>query len=305
MKAVDFLVLIILLGLLAAGSYFLWLNLPGEKIEFESYNANLSYNLPSESSQFYPNMRYVEKDISYSVSRSCNAQKKLDVERAFATLEGITILNFYSSENSPEIVFSCSNISPEPEEEGHFVAGEGGPSIIINSSRYAVIKAGKVALYREEKCDTPQVAIHEILHALGFDHNNNKNSIMYPVTDCNQKIDETIIEEINRLYSEPSLGDLIIEKAEAEKSGRYLSAEVLLANYGLKDVQKSELEFLVNGKIIKSFEMNEINVGAKKSLSITNLRIPGDTEEVLLVVKTSELEISKTNNEAIIKLSEN
>ena len=113
---------------------------------------------------------------------------------------------------------SCSDITPEPTQKDHFVAGEGGPTLVINTTVYAIILEGKIALYRHEICDEPQIALHELLHALGFDHNSNSKSIMYPITNCAQELDDYIVQTINQLYSVPSRGDLLIEEIDANKS---------------------------------------------------------------------------------------
>ena len=303
MGLVDFIVMVILFILLFIGAYFLWLNLPTESVEFEEFNLNLSFNLPQNSSQFYPNMRYTDKEITYNLSQSCSPKKKADFIRATQFLEGKTVLRFKESP-SPEIIVSCSNIAPEPEEEGHFVAGEGGPATIINASKYAIILIGKIALYRAETCDTPQIAIHELLHALGFNHNNNSQSIMYPYTNCEQTLDKNIIEEINSLYEHPSLPDLIIETLTANKSGRYLNFETTIANYGLREITDFKLDLSIENKLVKSFEIAELNIGAKRHLTVQNLAISRQAEKITFTLSTSKPEISKDNNIVEIKLQE-
>ncbi|MCA9485690.1 MAG: matrixin family metalloprotease [Nanoarchaeota archaeon] len=301
MKIIDFMFLIVLFCFLALGTYFLWLNLPNEQLEFETYKTDYSLEFPEQSIQFHKNMRFPESKIGYKLSDSCSQKKIKDFTEAAEFLSKETILSFYESDK-PDIVISCSNIAPEPEEEGHFVAGEGGPAIIINSTQFAVIMLGKIALYRPETCDSPQIATHELLHALGFDHNSNKNSIMYPVTDCSQTLDPEIVEQIRKLYSIPSAGDLAIEKIEASKNGRYLNLDVVVANYGLKDSKDSTLHLYAKDTLVKSFELEELNIGSKKTLTITNVKIPRDTQKIKLVVETNEAEISRENNEAEISL---
>jgi len=299
----DFLMLVFLFGMFFVGTFFLWQNLPQETIDFESFQKNISLDLTENSSQFYPNMRYTEKEIKYMLSENCSPKKQKDFRSATTIIGDKTILSFKES-NSPDLVISCSNIGPEPEEEGHFIAGEGGPATIINASKYSVILLGKIALYRPETCKTPQIATHEILHSLGFNHNNNSESIMYPFTDCKQTIDEEIISEINKLYSEPSLPDLIIESLTANKTGRYLNLEVTASNQGLKKIEASELDLLSNNKLIQNFSIGELDIGSKRHLTIQNLKIPKDTTRITVKLRSRSPEISKENNQVEIKLVE-
>lgn len=299
MKFLEFLLLFLLFVLLFLGVYIFWLNFPSEVVQFRelALNGTDQYvGLPARSTQFYSNMRFSESEIRYNINEICDEARRRNFEDALEIISERTVLSFRESQNA-QLVVTCSDEAPTPEQRAFFVAGEGGPTEIINSSRFAVILSGKVSLYRGETCPTPQIATHELLHALGFDHNNNRESIMYPVTNCNQKIDASIIAEIDRLYSIPSRGDLVIEKLTANKSGRYLSFDVTVANQGLKDMDNAFLK-VFDEDLVKSFELGKIEIGAKKKLSVDNLRISRNAETVRLVVESSQQEISKTNNEA-------
>lgn len=300
MRWFDFLTAVILCAMLVTSIYFLYQYFPREEVEFNSYKAQVQ-NLPQQSVQFQPNMRYAESSLTFHLSDVCSEQKKKDFRNAAEIVEEKTILEFREIQSGkPDIKITCSNISPEPSQKGHFVAGEGGPALFLNTTRYAIILEGEIALYRPESCGKPNIALHELLHALGFDHNGNENSIMYPVTNCGQEFDAEIVEEINELYSEPSLPDAMIEEIEANKSGRYLNFNIVVTNQGLKNIESSILELSANGEIIKQFELDDIAVGAKRFLTVSNLRIPSKTEEIKFKVSTSQSEISKENNEAII-----
>jgi hypothetical protein len=301
MRFLDFLVLLILLAFLFIGLYFLWYNLPDQTVDFTTFKGNISQNLPENSAQFYPNMRYVEKEISYKLSDKCSPKKTQDFEMATKILEQKTILSFYNSDK-PQILISCENVSPKPDKEGHFVAGEGGPENIINASNFAIILNGTIAFYRPESCEKPQIAIHEILHALGFNHNNNTNSIMFPFTNCEQTVDQEIIDEINRIYSSESLPDLVIESLIANKSGPYLNLKAVISNIGLKEVKYSTLLIKSGDKEIDKIKIEELDFGAKRLLTIQNLRIQRHTTEITIEIITSLDEISKSNNIAVIEL---
>src|SRR3989344_3347056 len=302
MKILEVILLIVMLGILITGLYALWVNLPRAPVELESYSAdNIQIQAPDKSYQFYPNMRFRDKKISYGIEEACTQGKRADIIEALQILSQDTILEFYES-SDPEIKYYCSEIAPEPEQANHFVAGEGGPTDIINTSVYSVIYKGKVSLYKPEKCDGPKIAIHETFHALGFDHNNNKLSIMYPVTDCKQEIDQYLIDEINSLYSTPSLPDLGIENLVANKSVRYINFDIVIVNYGLKDTEKAKLILSADGEKVKEFDLNKIGIGTRKLLSVQNIRGPREFSDLVFeVFDTGNQEISEENNKVIVR----
>ena len=299
MKMLDFMVLLMLFITLGFGSYVLWLNFPGETRVYQPVVGNYSYpDLPDTQNQFLPNMRYVDSVISYKIEPDCSEKKRQDIISSFNILESETVLQFEESGDG-EIKFLCSQVAPEPEQKNHFVAGEGGPAEIVNTSLYYVILSGKVSLFRSEKCDEPKIALHEILHALGFDHVNNRKSIMYPVTDCDQELDPFIVQEIDRLYSVDAAQDLAIERITANRTGRYLQFYASVINRGLLDAQDVKLTVYSDGEEIKEYDLDDISIGAKKFLTVQNLRISGE-DAVLRFVVTSQAgsnELSMENNE--------
>ncbi len=304
-EVLDFIVIFFLVGFILIGVYVIWVFIPiGEEIRSEKYTQEISGNYPEQSYQFYPNLRYRDKEITFSLSESCENMKRKDVINAFKIIEDKTDLDFTQTLGEGEIKVECSNIAPEADESNHFIAGEGGPSKIINTSVYNVIFNGKVSLYRSERCETPNVAIHEILHALGFDHNNDKNSILYPITNCNQEIDQYILDEINRVYANPSLPDLLFKEIEASRKGRYLSFEATLFNAGLKDSKESKIQVLINDELVKEFIIEQMDIGVGKTLSVSNLRSSSSFNEVSFKIVYDEDEISKENNLARVGLIE-
>ncbi len=305
MRILEFVVFLMLFGALGFGAYVFWLNFPGETLEYKPFTAQVISNAPEagsnpsgEGTQFYPNMRFPSRSISYRLESVCPQKRWEDVERAFEIISEKTVLEFYESKENPEIRILCSQIAPEPKQEGHFIAGEGGPTEIINTTNYAIILSGNISLYREEKCEEPKIAIHEILHALGFDHYNNSQSIMNPVTGCMQEIDSYIIEEINRIYKTNSLPDLIIDSVSANKTGRYLNFEINVSNQGLADAENAELEVYNSDGKAANFTLGKIEMGMKKMLSVQNIKLSGSSEQIIIVVNLDEMELDKQNNRA-------
>lgn len=298
MKISEVVLIFLLLLVFGIGAFILLSNYPMQTISFESYSANISADFPLESVQFYPNMRFKDRRISYSVETLCSDKKREDIASALEILSEKTILTFYEDEDNRGITFLCSEIAPEPEQKGHFIAGEGGPTEIINNSVYSVILAAKVSLYRDEVCDEPKIALHEILHAFGFDHNSNKKSIMYPITDCNQELDDYLINDINLIYSVESKPDLAIEGVNAAKNGRYINFNLNITNIGLQDVLDAVLAVSINNEHAKDYDLGVIEIGTKKSLNVENLRGPADSKILgfYIMSKTADGEISLLNN---------
>ena len=301
-KFSNVIILLFLCALLIFGLYSMYLNLPiGTKI-YKPFSGNVSYlpeiviNGSGEVVQFYPNMRYSDRIISYKIESACSEKKSNDIVMAFAAISEKTILDFYQSDDNPEIKILCSDVAPLAEEKGHFVAGEGGPSEIINTTKFSVILSGKIALYRENKCDKPNVAIHEILHALGFDHINSLKSILYPITSCDQQIDLGVVDLINKLYSIDSLPDLAIDALDASSEGRYLNFNINILNIGLAKSSWAELNLYSDNEKIANFSLGDVEIGEKRILMVENLRLPSREDNIMFVVESSSRELTLDNN---------
>lgn len=299
---------ILFLAAMGYAGYYLYQNIPRHTVNLIS-NTNpteitTTNTIPSK--QFYENMRYPSKIINYNIAESCPENKASRMEEAFSILEEQTILEFEPSSQSDSILnILCSDISPEAEEKNHFVAGEGGPSRVINSTLFSVILDGKIALYREGNCNNPNVALHELLHALGFDHNNDEKSILYPTLICDQTIDEEIIQSINELYDIESAPELTFFELNATKSGRYLNFHMEVINRGLIPASEVNVGLYADGEFISQFELNTISVGSKKIIDVENLKVPLDSNSIEFVIDYQNVifEIYEDNNR--ISLSTN
>ena len=309
MRVFELLVLLMLGVALGLGVYIMWDGIFAESKVYKPFSANFSgpleelsdINAADKIVQFYPNMRFKDRSISYRLESACPQTKWATIEKAFEILSERTVLSFYHSADNPEIRVLCSEVSPESKEKGHFIAGEGGPSEIINTTNFAVILNGRISLYKDEMCDEPKIAIHEILHVLGFDHYNNAGSIMYPTMGCNLEIDREIIDDINRLYYLDSFPDLAIDDIEANKTGRYLNFDINISNIGLADSIGARLEVYVGEEKIANFTVGALEIGMKKMLFIQNVKLPRSSESVTFVVKSDDpRELTLENNRAEI-----
>lgn len=285
---------------------FYWYYPIGKMIEFQvtkPSHSNFTLNSSFENEmQFYENMRYRDSKISYKIS-DCPLKKLDEMKRSIEFIEDKTILKFYEVESNEEISITCSD---EVKSEGKmFIAGEGGVKKVVVSEHFNIILEGQVLLLRESRCPKPIVGTHELLHALGFDHSDNPNNIMYPKVNCNQIFGEDLINKINYLYSFPSLPDLSIENVSASLKARYLDIEITLKNNGLSDSNDSLIVISSNKKIIKEIEIESIPIGSGKMISFSNLFVPRiNIEKIEIEIIYNEKELDKENNKIILEILE-
>lgn len=280
---------------------------PYNDLEFSlgSQNSNFSAGpsgLIANNMQFYQNMRYPSKEISFNIAEKCSIKKNLDARDAIEILGNKTSLSFYPDPFNSNINITCDETTRF--ENGVFVAGEGGPTRIVKSGNFNVITEGMVLLIRDSKCSTPNVAIHEILHALGFTHSENPGNIMYNFTSCDQEIGEDTIELIDNLYSIESLPDLVFEELEASLEGRYLDIAVSVRNIGLADSESSLILVKGNGKLIKEIKLKGLDLGAGVAVEINNLFVKSiSLDSVSFEIVTEFDELDKENNLVELEVS--
>ena len=186
--------------------------------------------------QFYSNMRFNHLPVTYFIDKSsCNEKRQSDAKRAAEIISEKTKVSFLemNAKINADVIIRCDDANIE-KESGLFIAGEGGPTSVRPTGLFHVIEKGSVLLFKDSNCENPQVAIHELIHVLGFDHVNDTESLMYPITDCSQKLTPEIINKINELYSVEPLPDLYIKSVNATKKTVYLDFNIEIRNKGLK-----------------------------------------------------------------------
>ena len=298
LKIILFLVAIAALFL---SMYTLYQNLPLSFNDRSEQFVNVNYT-PSrvrysytERMQFYPNMRFSKLPITYGFDPECSQKRKDNMRKATTFLEERTPLQFEAVASEADIFIECSE--RYREEEGLFIAGHGGPKVIINSSLYSVILKGTIKLF-SESCDY-NVELHELLHVLGFDHSTNPGSIMYNISSCDQKLTEDILEELNRLYTSPPLPDLYFQNVSSFKKGKYLNINFAVLNQGLIDARNMNVILYADKIKVDEFEIEKIEIGAGKIISAQNLRLPSNTISSLKLIIDEENkvdELDKRNN---------
>jgi len=274
---------------------------PTSKFEIENpENSNFSLGINSGNMQFYENMRYSNSRISYKIEK-CALQKENDMRNAFDILASRTALSFYPVLFNEEISVTCDD--KEKIEGSMFIAGEGGPLNITKTSNFNVILKGKILLIRESECPTPNIALHELLHSLGFVHSENPQNIMYRISRCNQTIGNDTIDLIDTLYSYPTYPDLSFENVSAVMHGRYLDAEINIRNNGLIKSEKAKVIISSGGSVINEFDLDSLDVGYGRSFVMKNIFVKKlSVDELEFTIDASFNELKKENNKVILKI---
>lgn len=305
-KIIKLIIMLGLLGALAYTTYYLYQNMPGAVTGFQVKNYNdeiqklhSSVNASNEARQFYSNMRFKDRVISYFINPDCAGKKEEGMKKAFSIIEEKTPVSFKTaSEQDAEILIGCSRDSYE-KEENVFIGGEGGPTKIMNLSIYPLILKGKIILYNETSCDYPVTEIHELFHVFGFDHINKSDRLMYPYIECNQTINEDVLDIMNKIYSVDSLPEIYFTNITATKDGAYLNFDVMMENQGLSDAKNVSIEVYAENEKIDSFPVGDVDIGVAKSFYVNNLKLPSrDVSQVRLVINSGVKELNNNNNAA-------
>lgn len=247
----------------------------------------------NESTKF-ESLRFTNSRISYFISNECSKSRADNAKEAFGILEEKTVLSFYEVNDNPQIKVSCD----KSEEKSDEIVGEGGPTFIINTGKYDVILNGTVKLYEDDNCNQPIIATHEILHVLGFKHVEEKNSIMYKISKCNQELTQDIIDEIALKYKDPALPDMTFKKTQVEKDGRYINFEVSIFNIGLSGAENANMKIITGDREIKTYSLNDFSVGSGRIIKVKNLLVPGSITGLTFIIDENNNipEIDETNN---------
>ena len=180
-----------------------------------TFNLNLSNNdskidtlsVLIDSKEFeietFDNYRFASSTIKYRYEEECTWVQSNRLEEAIDILETETILNFRETSKEPDLYIHCYDYSVQTDEGIRL--GEGSPRYYEELSRTLInssinLYARKDAVY----CvNYPATEIHEILHALNFNHLEDPSSIMHPGIggDVCPELDESIIKCIEDIYS--------------------------------------------------------------------------------------------------------
>lgn len=253
-----------------------------------------------KGSQFYFNMRFNHLPITYFFDPSCAILSKSNMFDAMNFLDDKANVTFKENKDNPDIVIGCSE--RYMDEENQFIAGEGGPTVIVNTSLYYVIEKGNIKLYTAEDCGH-NIELHELLHVLGFDHSQNINSVMYNVSSCQQEVTHDIIDELIRLYSQEPLPDLYIEKINASRVGKYLGFEAGIKNQGLVDATNVSITLFSDSKKLYEYDFGDISLSVIKTLYVENIAV-GKIDRLIFKIDAEDKvkEINEENNRVELAL---
>lgn len=279
---------------------FLYLFVPFNAVYYqENKNPEFHASTKNTTIQFYPNMRYKDSNISFKI-HDCSVSKKYEARMAFKIISNRSVLDFKEVDYNEDISVYCEE--KDKLKEGLFVAGEGGPLEIVKSGNYNIISKGKILLLRDIDCKSPIVALHELLHALGFAHSGNPENIMYETVSCNKKIGNEIIHTINSVYSEESRPDLVFEEKSLSMEGRYLNADVSVRNVGLKEAGPSKIRLSSENKTIKEISVDSLELGEGRKINLREfIADKFFIKEIKLEILTDYEELDKQNNIVILK----
>jgi hypothetical protein len=135
----------------------------------------------------------------------CGQYQADRVRQAFEKIANETngIVYFQENSSSEEMTVYCEKGFP-PQGYGYVLSGESRYWLkdkIIVKSEINFYNSGKYT-YSGGCVNYPDVEIHEILHSLGFEHKEDKQSIMYrEYRGCKYSIDDDIIEKLKEIYS--------------------------------------------------------------------------------------------------------
>lgn len=286
-------ILLIIVSFALAGLYLL----PFNNISFSaSNNYNFSVDNGVSQMQFYPNMRFANTEISYRID-NCPLQKQNDMENAFTTIESLTPLRFFPVSSKEQIYVTCDD-KIVTTGDGMFIAGEGGPKNITVAGKFHVITSGEILLIKESNCAKPNIAIHELMHVLGFEHSSNPGNIMYNITKCSQVLGDDMIQFINEIYSIPSFPDLVFENVSSVMHGRFLDVNMTIRNAGLGDAGNAVVKIYADDNLVREVNLEPLEIGNGRFIYLGNIWVTQlSVSEVRLIIDSDFNEISKTNNE--------
>jgi len=130
---------------------------------------------------------------------------------------------------------------------------------------------------------------------------------MYPYLEsCSQKLDESIIQDLEELYSQENLADLYFAHVKAIKKGIYLDFNVTVRNSGVIDAEGVVLSVYDDKERIEDFDLRDISFGGGMNFQVFNIKLKNrnsDNIEIVIDPLNAIKELDEGNNVAKLEFA--
>lgn len=172
--------------------------------EVESYTAttpwekNIDIKISSYiNDNYYSTPRWSDKIITFNISDGCRLSKAKVIREEFAILKNKTniSIDFQETNSNADIYFICKDSINYDIDKGYIVSG-----LTTLTEVGTRITSARIELLNGFSNSDGKTILHEVIHALGLQHSENDESVMYPIGYDKQRLDNDTISQLNNLY---------------------------------------------------------------------------------------------------------